>query len=1003
MSFLNRGRFILIILFFLAIPVLFIYSGGQGEEDPIQQARELIEERRYNEAILLLTDFIRENPERLNEAQALLDRIRRIREEYNSRYEELIQVLYEEQDVEKALEIIRELETLDTNPNAATLEAVDEARESAAFVYNLNRFNEIMSEATALLEQGNYWEALEVYATGFTLNKDDFDNAEYGNIIKSIVDDSYQQMETIVQQLVALQDDFIQMQQELSALENTSNPVRLEDDIEDAVEIYMDIAELRYGLIEIADTFQEQNRIIQENNSEGQEEFFLSYQYRFIRGRVLVDEKEGLVGTMEIIWQESLDPLVETLTQRVSQTYANGLEAFEVENLSVAERAYSNAGTFASILQSLLSLWTTRLADGSERDLGAEYAEPVQQRIEAFLAAQNSVALSQGYRELIDSIEEVTTIVESAEQTIEGLSESRNSLVEVSSDLALLQEEWQDRQENMIVGQGLGYEVDSIIGQIDQHIEYIAGIGEEIQNQEIQYVTQIADLNYAPLETEYEELVNEADIARDLAEGVETELSEDLGGGTIIARYPGQSIERMNNALERLETLRSETEDHAADLENAEEYVSTDQRFVQKLQRTNTFVERVNSLENRITGIVEDASEQVFLAERYENEGYLRYQEAQNALSAENFDLSRQKITEARDRFNDSLSYQENAELRQETDAMLISLSEEVTRIENEIVVRDVRRMITEGRRFYQLGEFARAEQVFTRAQSRWETTNSEPQPEVEYWLNFVRTALSIQSGRDITETDPLYPEMTRLLNLARQDYEEGREYVNAGNYRDALAEFESAEEKLLRVRIPFPLNQDASLLSLRIEQLKDPENFTELFRERFNAAVEKLDTNPQEAYVELQDLQEINSGWPGMDNAIYEAEVALGIQVPPPDPAAMRRSRQLTEEARRIIQSNITTNFPQALERLNQAIEIYPDNQEAIALKDELQIRIGGGASVVLSSVAEQQYRQAEELFINGNYYQAYGITSRLLENPRNARYQPLVELNRRIESRIQ
>ncbi|NLJ10930.1 MAG: hypothetical protein GX438_11420, partial [Treponema sp.] len=69
-----------------------VYAGGK-QEDPLAAADTLIAERKYNEAILLLTQFIKTNPDRFDDAQRRLQRIVKLREEYNAIAGELLNVL----------------------------------------------------------------------------------------------------------------------------------------------------------------------------------------------------------------------------------------------------------------------------------------------------------------------------------------------------------------------------------------------------------------------------------------------------------------------------------------------------------------------------------------------------------------------------------------------------------------------------------------------------------------------------------------------------------------------------------------------------------------------------------------------------------------------------------------------------------------------------------------------------------------------------------------------
>ena len=76
---------------------------------------------------------------------------------------------------------------------------------------------------------------------------------------------------------------------------------------------------------------------------------------------------------------------------------------------------------------------------------------------------------------------------------------------------------------------------------------------------------------------------------------------------------------------------------------------------------------------------------------------------------------------------------------------------------------------------------------------------------------------------------------MIQVINLARSDYETAKRLEADGKTEQAKGFLQSAEEKLLHVTEPFPLNQEAGILSLEIQKIKDPENFKKLFRKNMN------------------------------------------------------------------------------------------------------------------------------------------------------------------------
>ncbi len=197
-------------------------------------------------------------------------------------------------------------------------------------------------------------------------------------------------------------------------------------------------------------------------------------------------------------------------------------------------------------------------------------------------------------------------------------------------------------------------------------------------------------------------------------------------------------------------------------------------------------------------------------------------------------------------------------------------------------------------------------------------------------------------------------------------------------------------------------MNQEASVLSLEILKIKDADNFESVFRDKYNLAKERININPSESYIVLKDLAAIYPDYPGIKKAIYDTEIKLGMRTPPPDPAKIREAANLYQKAYAIVSSNVRSNYPTALEYLNRAFKLNPDNSRITVLKDRVQTEMGGTTTVVLSSYAQEQYRLAEQEFISGNYYASLAIVNKLLQDKRNRNYTPLIELKRRIDSKI-
>jgi tetratricopeptide (TPR) repeat protein len=486
----------------------------------------------------------------------------------------------------------------------------------------------------------------------------------------------------------------------------------------------------------------------------------------------------------------------------------------------------------------------------------------------------------------------------------------------------------------------------------------------------------------------------------ELAEG--ERLIQGIAGENGISRYPAEGLavfERMNTAL-------------AADIESGNillERYSEERREILDRQEmpglyasAQAMMSDLVSLQTRGQALAVSARSQSSQAETYRQDGDRLFREAQGALAQNNFDTARDRLNRSMERYNESLEIQESASLRAEWDSRIVNLGNEINRIENEFVIRDVRNFVNTARTNYYAGNFERAEEQLVRAQNRWRRTNAVDDEEVRYWLNLVRNAMSLRSGRVIPTTAPLYPEMSQLLSEARKSYEEGVRYFGANMRREGIAKFTEARQKTQEVKIMFPLNEDAGILELRMDQVTDPQAFEASFAQRLGTAVNGTKRRSAEAFADLQNLAKINPRYPGIAGIITQAEIDMGYRPPPPNPADLARSAELTNDARRVIEGNLSGQYDAALIWLDQALRLDPNNAGATRQKDILLTRTSGRGVIVLDRKTEDEYQTAVRELQQGNYLGAYARVERLLQDPRNQNSTLILDLRRRIQSQL-
>jgi len=200
---------------------------------------------------------------------------------------------------------------------------------------------------------------------------------------------------------------------------------------------------------------------------------------------------------------------------------------------------------------------------------------------------------------------------------------------------------------------------------------------------------------------------------------------------------------------------------------------------------------------------------------------------------------------------------------------------------------------------------------------------------------------------------------------------------------------------------VPFPYNARARVLTLRILQISDPDAFRRRITELYNDALARRNDSPQEAYAVFKDIEQIQSQYPGLQTAIRNIEITLGLRIPPPDPAKITESRDLYLQAKSIRDRNLRDLYPVALDQLNEALRLNPDNRDAVALKDQLLIVTGGEREDVLSSDDQRLLREAEAKYLSGRYFEALAIIEQLLRKPSNQKNQELLDLEKRVRAK--
>lgn len=976
------------------------------QEDPISQAEELIEEDRLNEAILLLERTIREEPERIHEAEDLLREIRRRRGSYNELFQQLIAHLLENpEDIETTLDIIDRMEALDTQPNERTRQQVAQARYIAQLAYDRARMERAMDRALVSLEQDRPLEAISIYLELREYQRRAFEERQYSEIFRNRVNQAVSAVYESTDQFLSTTDRVSERSTLLArALENPEDPSSPGPfPVESFLESLRSVGSLADRLLEASDTIRTQRQRVRLEFPEDPVDWYLIFQDQITRGRSEHRGEEGILPAIEAFLELQIEePLRVANLQAETQRREAALE-FDREEYATAGVLFPRMAPYYSVARRLVAASQGVYTEEVAPAVAEERFTP--DALDEYLAAtfrERSAAVSAELANRVENLEFETGDLPDDVALLEQLQEDARQGVSTLSELAV---DWESSVATVVAqleARELPPRSSAAVQEVLDRINsvYVQGAQQDV----IRIAARIAEVTWEPLASLPREVNAELpEIAR-LVEASEEQIARIEEGEELeISRFPGQ-------ALQRYQALQARTSEAIDELRGLFDRFSEEPEYIQEaplvreeLTAAESLLSRTESVAETVAARVEEMEAQVAEAQELREQGDQLVAETRAALSALQVSTARNLWEQARDAYYESLSIQENVAFREEVDELVLSLGNEIQDAQNRLIVQQVRSLINEANTLYNEDEFGSARDALTQAEQLWSQVYVDPNPEVERLLSLVNAALSIEEGRELTATDPLFPVLGSYLNLAQQDYQEGRRLYTSGQQTQGERLLNRAIENLRNIRDVRPLNWNARILELRILQIIEEGNFPEVFAARYQDAVDRIgEGDLLSVYGELEALAEINPNYPGLQERIRELEIQLNLRQDPVDQARIAESNQLFAQAQRLAEAGSRDQAVVAVSLLEEAVDLNPNNQDAKFLMDSLRIRIGAQATVALNSADEQQYRLAETLFAQGQVARAFSIVERLLADPDNQGYPPLIELRRRIALRL-
>ncbi|MBT3275602.1 MAG: hypothetical protein HN368_20775 [Spirochaetales bacterium] len=523
---------------------------------------------------------------------------------------------------------------------------------------------------------------------------------------------------------------------------------------------------------------------------------------------------------------------------------------------------------------------------------------------------------------------------------------------------------------------------------------------------DIQLASRAADLRISDLLDDFDPMPAKVESGRKLVEGILTlangsevtsQTSSEEADTAILKKYPGLARIELLNAVNDINLAQRNTNTVIAGLNNDKNYILADNRMTSSLAVGTSLQRDISDLLIEANGYITLAENEIRLAKDFRDKAFEFIADAEELITAEEFDAATTVLNASSSAMIESISHQVDDSFAAEITFRVGELGDEIVRLIEAAVIRDVSSLTTSAISSHQRQEYESAEADLLQAQAKWGTIRSEPDEVIEYWLGLVQTALSVTTGKFIPETDSTYQEMRQTLNYALANFQEAETALDAGNEIDALKLLDDVEKKLSLVLQQYPFNEEAKILNLKISKVEDPERYNEELRNLITGAQAAITDSATAAdgYKDLQIVKELDPNYPGLEQLIYTAEVKLGMIQPPKTVQTENRSIALYNDALQIYESGDKKRFKEAIAIIDEALAIDTLNASYRELRTSLLIEVTAVISLNLSSAQDtQSFLKAVDLFSGGKFTSAFRIITTLWRNEENRNYKPLVDL---------
>lgn len=393
------------------------------------------------------------------------------------------------------------------------------------------------------------------------------------------------------------------------------------------------------------------------------------------------------------------------------------------------------------------------------------------------------------------------------------------------------------------------------------------------------------------------------------------------------------------------------------------------QEFNEYKKRILIYDDKIKKEEARLASLIDETKSKIQYVEALMENANKVFNFAINEYRLKRYDSAKNNFLSAKDSYLDILT----SSITQIASDRLNAIDrylEEIDQILFREEIRKAEALLEKAIQFIYTEKFEEAKNVIDEAALLYEKYKEnqaiykENLAIINYYRERVLTAIKLKTSSKLSIDDQSYEEITELMNTAKKYYDSG--------------DYEKARNTISQVLLEKPYYEEAKLFEVKILLKLDPKNFEQIYREYFNEAKAKFDRKLyDQALLAFEQLLKFEKDTKVINGYILECKKQLGLIKPEIKEEDRIYARKLVDEA---TSSYASGDYLTAYNKANLALTVWSDVPKARNIREAARERLGY-EKPKLTRDNEIKYKLAEKAYAEGNYTQAYNLTSEILK----------------------